>query len=615
MSVLFPHDRVRDVQKQLMQDVASALETRTHFIAHAPTGLGKTAATLSPALELAQKRDLTVFFLTSRHTQHKIVLDTLQAIKKKHNATFTATSIIGKKWMCAQPNVTTMRSSDFFAYCKALREGNKCDNYTNARNPKNIECDIVLQEITRDAPLPTEEVIARSSAKTLCPYEVSLMLAEKSKVIVTDYYYLLHPRIRESFFKKINKKIEQAIIIFDEGHNLPARARELLTQRITQRLIQGAVREARKYKYDDVALMLTELDAVLQRFAEKLQWGGEKLITRDALLAEIAKFTDLEEFIMKLDVAADVIRNDQQKSMLGSVAEFLERWPEGDDGFSRILTKDDKNIQLSYRCLDPSIATRELIEQAYCTVTMSGTLSPVQMFADMLGMPPGKRIAKEYSSPFPPENRLALVVPRTTSKFTQRSDAQFKAIAEHCGRIANALPGCVAFFFPSYQIRDTVNNYFSTLCTKTVFLEQPNMTKEQKQDFLDRFKKYQTSGAALLAVAAGSFGEGIDLPGVLKGVVVVGLPLDRPDLETQQLIDYYEKKYGKGWDYGYTMPALTKTMQNAGRCIRTETDRGVIIFLDERYAWPRYFMCFPTDWKLKISIEPLAEIKKFFAPA
>jgi len=208
-----------------------------------------------------------------------------------------------------------------------------------------------------------------------------------------------------------------------------------------------------------------------------------------------------------------------------------------------------------------------------------------------------------------------LVVPRTTSKFTQRSDAQFKAIAEHCGRIANALPGCVAFFFPSYQIRDTVNNYFSTLCTKTVFLEQPNMTKEQKQDFLDRFKKYQTSGAALLAVAAGSFGEGIDLPGVLKGVVVVGLPLDRPDLETQQLIDYYEKKYGKGWDYGYTMPALTKTMQNAGRCIRTETDRGVIIFLDERYAWPRYFMCFPTDWKLKISIEPLAEIKKFFAPA
>lgn len=613
MSALFPHDSVRRVQHELMRDVASALETRTHFIAHAPTGLGKTAATLSPALALALQRDLTVFFLTSRHTQHKIVLDTLQAIKKKHNANFTATSIIGKKWMCAQPNVATMRSSDFFAYCKSLREGNKCDFYTNARNPKNIQCDITLKEIERDAPLPTEEVIARSSEKTLCPYEMSLMLAEKSKVIVTDYYYLLHPRIRASFLKKINKKIEQAIIIFDEGHNLPARARELLTQRISQRLIQGAVREARKYKYDDVALLLTELDALLQRLAEPLQWGGEKLIRKEALLEGIAAFVDIEEFITKLDVAADVIRNDQKKSMLGAVAEFLERWPEGDDGFSRILTKNDKNIQLSYRCLDPSLATKELIEQAYCTITMSGTLSPVQMFADMLGLPQGKRVAKEYPSPFPAENRLALVVPRTTTKFAQRSDAQFKNIAEHCARIANALPGCVAFFFPSYQIRDTVNNLFSTLCTKTLFLEQPNMTKEQKQDFLDRFKKYQQSGAALLAVAAGSFGEGIDLPGVLKGVVVVGLPLDRPDLETQQLIEYYDRKFGKGWEYGYTMPALTKCMQNAGRCIRSETDRGVIIFLDERYAWPRYFMCFPTDWRLRIAADAVPEIQKFFA--
>jgi DNA excision repair protein ERCC-2 len=211
------------------------------------------------------------------------------------------------------------------------------------------------------------------------------------------------------------------------------------------------------------------------------------------------------------------------------------------------------------------------------------------------------------------ENRLALVVPRTTTKFAQRSDAQFKAIADHCAKIVNAVPGCVALFFPSYQIRDTVNNAFGSLCAKTVFLEQPNMTKEQKQDFLERFKKYQHSGAALLGVAAGSFGEGVDLPGILKAVIVVGLPLDRPDLETQQLIEYYDQKFGKGWDYGYTMPALTKTMQNAGRCIRTETDRGVIVFLDERYAWPRYFTCFPADWKLKIQVDPMPEINKFFA--
>ncbi len=613
MSVLFPHEQVRSVQKQLMIDVENALQTRKHFLAHAPTGLGKTAAVLSPALKLALDKDLVVFFLTSRHTQHKIVLDTLQAIKKKHNVNFIATSVIGKKWMCAQEGVATMRSNDFFAYCKALRENNKCDYYTNVKNSKNIKCDILLKEFETESPLPTEDVISRSSEKTLCPYEMALLLAEKSKVIVTDYYYLLHPRIRESFLKKINKKLEQAIIIFDEGHNLPSRARELLTYRITQRLIQGAMKEARKYKYDDIALTLSELEAVLQNFSKDLYVGKEKLVKMEDLLEAISNFTDIEEFITKLDVAAEFIRGDQKKSMLGSIAEFLDKWPEGEQGFSRILTKQDNNIQLSYRCLDPSLATKDLIEQAYCTITMSGTLSPVKMFSDLLGIPEQNRISKEYPSPFPVENRLALVVPRTTTKFSQRSDAQFKNIAEHCAKIANALPGCSAFFFPSYQIRDLVNRDFGNLCHKTLFLEQPNMTKEQKQDFIERFKKYKDSGAVLLAVAAGSFGEGIDLPGILKGVCVVGLPLDRPDLETQQLIEYYDKKFGKGWDYGYTMPALTKCMQNAGRCIRSETDRGVIMFLDERYAWPRYFTCFPSDWKLKIAVDPLPEIQKFFA--
>lgn len=594
-----------------MNDAEDALAKRKHFVAHAPTGLGKTAAVLSPALDLALRRDLVVFFLTSRHTQHKIVLDTLQAIRKKHNAEFVAASIIGKKWMCTQPGVTTMRSSDFFPYCKALREGKSCEPYENAK--QGVQRDMTLREIEYEAPLPTETVILRCSEKKLCPYELSLLLAEKSKVIVTDYYYLLHPYIRNSFLRKTKKSLEQAVIIFDEGHNLPARARELMTQRITSKLISGAAKEAKKYRFDDLAVAMNELGAVLENLASRLQHNGERLVKREEFLDAVTKFADIGELATRLDAAADMVRQDRQRSMLGVVAEFLESWPEGDEGFSRILARQDKNILLTRRCLDPSLATKDLIEGSYCTVTMSGTLSPVQMFADVLGIPADKRITKEYPSPFPAQNRLALVVPRTTTRFSHRSDSQFRNIAEYCAMLVNRIPGCVAMYFPSYQIRDAVNNAFAPLCSKTLFLEQPNMTKEQKQDFLDRFKKYADSGAVLLGVASGSFGEGIDLPGLLKGVVVVGLPLDRPNLETQQLIEYYDKKFGRGWDYGYIMPALTKTMQNAGRCIRSETDRGVIVFLDERYAWPRYFSCFPSDWNLGVSVDPTQQISQFFA--
>jgi DNA excision repair protein ERCC-2 len=131
---------------------------------------------------------------------------------------------------------------------------------------------------------------------------------------------------------------------------------------------------------------------------------------------------------------------------------------------------------------------------------------------------------------------------------------------------------------------------------------------------LDRFKGYKDIGAVFLAVASGSFGEGIDLPGdLLKAVIVVGLPLSQPDLETKSLIDYFDKKFGKGWDYGYLFPAFNKTLQNAGRCIRSETDKGVIVFLDERYVWPNYRRCFPEDWEMVVSKDPMYEINEFFS--
>jgi len=116
----------------------------------------------------------------------------------------------------------------------------------------------------------------------------------------------------------------------------------------------------------------------------------------------------------------------------------------------------------------------------------------------------------------------------------------------------------------------------------------------------------------LLAVSSGSFGEGIDMPGILKAVIIVGLPLQKPDLETKELIDYYEEKFGKGIDYGYIFPAITKCLQNAGRCIRSETDKGVIIFLDERFAWENYNRCLPKDMNFKISLMYEDRIREFF---
>ena len=136
------------------------------------------------------------------------------------------------------------------------------------------------------------------------------------------------------------------------------------------------------------------------------------------------------------------------------------------------------------------------------------------------------------------------------------------------------------------------------------------MMPEEKTELLKKLSSKKNG--ILLGVAMGSFGEGVDLPGVLSAVIIVGLPLDRPDLETQQTIAYYDKSYGKGWEYGYTLPALTRTFQNAGRCIRTEKDKGALIFIDERFIQPQYYDTFPEEWKKQTTIMPEKELKRFF---
>ena len=194
-SILFPHDKIRPVQETFIQDVLSALENKKCLIVHAPTGLGKTAAALCPALSFAQKKNLTVFFLTSRHTQHKIVLDTVRAIKEKYGINIVTTSVIGKKHMCLQPNVEDMRSNDFSEYCKYLRTNDKCDYYTNVRTKQTAECRIALSELSMAAPSTSEEVISKSSECRVCPYEISLLMAEKSQVIIADYYLIFYKTI------------------------------------------------------------------------------------------------------------------------------------------------------------------------------------------------------------------------------------------------------------------------------------------------------------------------------------------------------------------------------------------------------------------------------------
>ena len=140
--------------------------------------------------------------------------------------------------------------------------------------------------------------------------------------------------------------------------------------------------------------------------------------------------------------------------------------------------------------------------------------------------------------------------------------------------------------------------------------ESSQWSAVEKTTFIDDLKKQ--SNVIVCAVAAANLSEGVDLPGFFKAVIIVGLPLARPDLKTKALIDYYEQKFRAGWDYGYIFPAMTKCLQAAGRCIRSEKDKGVIVFLDTRFIQPKYYQCIPQDWNVRVTKDCVGKIKEFF---
>ncbi len=615
MSRLFPHETVREIQTELIRAVEEALENKKDLIVHAPTGLGKTAATISPALEYAISKNLNVFFLTSRHTQHRIAVETLKKIKEKHNAEFACVDLIGKKWMCIDPTVENLYGMDFNEYCKKQREDNKCEFYTPLKEKgKLLTRAQKVVETLKKRPYSNEEIIEMCIKEGMCPYEIAMRLAKDAKVVIADYYYAFNQSIRNTFLQKSGKALSDSILIIDEGHNLPKRCRDLYSHKLTMFMLERGLKEAAKHGFLETIEKLNIIKGVMEQFSQGLShMQNEKLITKDEFIEAIESSIGYEDIIKEFNDVADEIREKQKQSYIGGIVGFLEFWLGDDKGFARILSLENGYPKLMYKCLDPSISTREIITDAYSTILMSGTLTPTSMYKDILGFDNADE--KVLPSPFPKKNRLSIVIPETTTKFTKRSEEQFKDIANVLIKVVNNVPGNVAVFFPSYKIRDDVYTYFYELHKdkESILLEKPMLSKSEKEGLIDRFKGLKDKGGVLLAVASGSFGEGVDLPGdYLKGVVVVGLPLEKPNLETTKLIEYYDKKFSKGWDYGYVFPALTKTMQNAGRCIRSDTDKGVIVFLDERYSWPAYLRYFPPDYGVKITKLYEDRIKNFF---
>jgi len=630
-TIPFRYAQAREGQEKLILDAYEAFQTNKIFLAHAETGLGKTDAALSAALGVALAHDpkLTVIFLTPKNAQHAIAVEALRGINAKYDLKLRVVDLVGKKHLCIDEQTMQKEGRGFYEMCKKKRENQTCVHYQHARGNDTLnkeKAKIARQEFltTMNSVHSSSEIKDESSRATLggvpwsmCPYETSMELAKKANVIIADYFHIFSPAVSELVLPKLGKKPENCLLIVDEAHNLPERVRGLLSMTLNTKQLSRAIEEAEFLKEK-------ELTQTLQKIEHRLREHGKKMSTNEELLDEkkwntfLSEKMDLEELSLLCEArGVDYLEKSRKdSSTLIQVGEFLEKWANESEGLARIIKKwgyaDDYSVGV--KALDPAPLTRKVLEKMHACLLMSGTLHPLPMFADILGVSKEKVQTGFYASPFPKENRLTIIAPITTTKYSERNENSYTKMAEETGKIVNQIPGNSVVFFPSFQLLDTIGRKMQDYTMRNLLFQREGMKIHETEKLIQEFRQHARGfGSVLLACTSGSFAEGLDFPGnELLGVVIVGIPLAEMNLETQALVNYYEKRFQKGWHYGYIYPAMNKAMQAAGRVIRTPTDEGIIVFLDKRYTQTNYHECFPPTHTFELTHNPGEKIKAFW---
>jgi DNA excision repair protein ERCC-2 len=241
------------------------------------------------------------------------------------------------------------------------------------------------------------------------------------------------------------------------------------------------------------------------------------------------------------------------------------------------------------------LATR--LEHSRATIFFSATLLPMDYFEKLL-TGAATHSWRIFQSPFPQKNVCLLIHDKISTKYEKRGDS-YAAIAEAITATCMAHAGNYLVYFPSYAYLEAVREILAQALPESQLLVQYRaMSETERETFLARFSAGNHQTLVGLAVMGGIFGEGIDLVGErLIGVVIVGVGVPQIGLERDLIKQYFDEQNDSGFAYAYQYPGFNRVLQATGRVIRTETDRGVIVLIDDRFTQARYRQLFPSHWQ------------------
>ncbi|MFY1663296.1 ATP-dependent DNA helicase [Pseudomonas sp. Pseu.R1] len=573
----FPHADFRSGQRTLAESVYKAVSTGRCLMAQAPTGIGKTIGTVFPMLKATPGQALDkVFFLTAKTPGRNLALDALRVIgDSAPEMRLRVLEMVARDKACEYPNNACNGDScplakGFYDRLHAARSAALTQRWLDQAGLREI----ALQH-------------------QVCPYYLSQELARWSDVVIADYNYYFD--LSALLFGLCQLNQWRVAVLVDEAHNMVERARSMYSAGLDQ------------YTFNQVRASAPDtLKKPLQRLNR--EWNAlnkAQVVPYQAYAAAPGKF--LNSLNLCIAAFGDYF-NDHPQAALGELQRFyfeaiqFVRIAElFDDSFLFDIGKREwgsaKTLsRLTLRNVVPAGFLRPRLSAARSTVLFSATLNPRHFYRDLLGLPDNTAWV-DVESPFQREQLEVRIVSRISTRFNHRQ-ASLQPIAALMAEQFHSRPGNYLAFFSSFDyLQQVAERMQSDYPDVPLWLQSRGMAESDRQQFIDRFTP--DSRGIGFAVLGGAFGEGIDLPGArLIGAFVATLGLPQLNPVNEQFKQRMGQLFGAGYDYTYLYPGMQKVVQAAGRVIRGQDDRGVVMLIDDRFAESRIQRLLPTWWQL-----------------
>lgn len=604
--LVFPFEEQRPGQKELVETIDERMKNGSRMMLQAPTGLGKTIGVLFPTLRNSLQRGQKLIYLTAKNSQHGVAEEAVERIQNT-GADIRSLSLHSKSKMCFKEEVMCDPS-----YCEFAK-----DHYTK------MEDNDLRDKLLKKKVLSEKSLKSMAEKYEVCPFELQMESTAFSDVIIGDYNYVFSPyNVRERLAQNsLGKTTSMPNLVIDEAHNLPSRGTDYFSAGLSSMLFEQLLREIYDWP-ENIQVAARELREVADQFFARLNDLQPLVKNKSVIELPENSLDELKEKTQRLlttylESDALLRQEDPIVGLFNQVMNFAEMSEVDLPEFITIYEQPSRyERKVKIICRDAAWWLTKCYKDFANVVAFSATLKPFEYYRQLMGFTEDEVHCSEFASPFSKENRKVLIIPQVSTKLRDR-DTSIPKIRDGVFKIVSVRPGNYFVFFPSFEFLEKVVQDFDVPGFEIV-TQQRSMNRREISDILSRLKAADHP-MLVFAVQGGVFSEGVDYPGdMLIGAIIIGPALPVFNFEREQIREYYDGKFGDGFNYAYTFPAMTRTIQSAGRVIRSATDRGVIVLMDRRFLEKTYLESMPQDWGSGPSLQSsniLNDLYAFWADA